>query len=330
MERIHLKALRRDVGRVALGTWSIGGSMWGGTPEEQAVDTIVGALERGVDVIDTAPAYGKGAAEERVGQALGRHGSREDVVVATKAGLRFDERSGPWRDGRPKQIEREAEDSLRRLGIDYIDIYQIHWPDPLVDPAATGEAMERLLDRGLIRAVGVSNFSVEQMERFRESSPLHTLQPPYNLFERGIEEDVLQYCLDNGIETLTYGTLCRGLLSGRMGADTTFEEDDVRASDPKFQPPRYRDYLEAVDRLDAFARDTYERRVIDLAIRWVLEKPGATVALLGARSPRHLDVLGRVDGWTLGEDGVREAERIVADAVEDPVGPDFMAPPTRE
>ena len=154
----------------------------------------------------------------------------------------------------------EIDDSLRRLRTDYIDIYQVHWPDPLVPIEETAEAMRTLYEQGKIRAIGVSNFSDTQMERFRQVAPLHVLQSPYNLFERAIESKVLPYCRANNIATLGYGALCRGLLSGRMLPDTTFQGDDLRRIDPKFQPPRFAQYLEAVRRLDEFAQRCFHRR----------------------------------------------------------------------
>src|SRR5271156_3265524 len=149
--------------------------------------------------------------------------------------------------------------------------------------------MRMLYDLGRIRAIGVSNFSIEQMERFRKVAPLHSLQPPYNLFERGIEKDVLPYCREHDIAVLGYGALCRGLLSGRMQPDTSFTGDDLRRTDPKFQPPRFQQYLAAVDQLDSFARENYGKRVIHLALRWTLDRLGVSAALWGARHPGQLD-----------------------------------------
>ena len=209
------------------------------------MSTIQAALEQGINVIDTAPVYGFGRSEEIVGKALAEARLRPRAIIATKAGLE-------WHDGKVsrnasrKRIMQEVEDSLRRLQTDHIDIYQVHWPDPLVPVAETAEAMHTLLKQGKIRAIGVSNFSVEQMEQFRRVAPLHVLQSPYNLFEREIEADVLPYCRKNNIAVLGYGALCRGLLSGTMRPDTAFSGDDLRLTDPKFQQPRFAQYLAAV------------------------------------------------------------------------------------
>src|SRR6202035_25444 len=186
------------VSPVAIGTWAIGGWMWGGTDEAESAATIRAALDHGINVIDTAPVYGFGRSEEIVGKAIAEGRLRDKVIIASKAGLQ-------WRDGQVirnasrERIFREIEDSLRRLQTDHIDVYQVHWPDPLVDIEETAEAMHTLFEQGKIGAIGVSNFSVLQMERFRQVAPLHVLQPPYNLFERGIEADILPYCRRNKI-----------------------------------------------------------------------------------------------------------------------------------
>jgi aryl-alcohol dehydrogenase-like predicted oxidoreductase len=188
--------------------------------------------------------------------------------------------------------------------------------------------MQTLFDDGKIRAIGVSNFSVAQIERFRRIAQLHVVQPPYNLFEREIEADLLPYCLQSGLATLTYGALCRGLLSGKLQEDAQFQGDDLRLTDPKFQPPRYAQYLAAVRRLDQFARQRYGKRVIHLAARWVLDQR-ATSALWGARHPGQLLPIEEVFGWSLDPAGKAEIERILRESIANPVGPEFMAPPPR-
>jgi aryl-alcohol dehydrogenase-like predicted oxidoreductase len=190
------------------------------------------------------------------------------------------------------------------------------------------EALGLLYVRGKIGAIGASNLSVPQMERFRRVAPLHVLQPPYNLFEREIEADVLPYCRKNKIATFGYGALCRGLLSGRMQADTKFEGDDLRRTDPKFRQPRFAQYLAAVDRLDRFARQRFDKRVIHLAVRWMLDQ-GITTALWGARHPGQLQPVEAVSGWWLDAPAKAEVDRILAATISDPIGPEFMAPSAR-
>lgn len=315
--------------RIALGTWAIGGWMWGGTDEQESVRTIHTALDQGINLIDTAPIYGQGRSEEIVGKALRQRGRRDDVILATKVGI-------DWTNGRiernstRKRILREFEDSLRRLQTDYIDIYQVHWPDPLVPIELTALTLRELYEVRKIRAIGVSNFSPEQMARFAAIAPLHTIQPPYNLFEREIEENVLPYVLTRQITVLTYSALCRGLLSGTMNATRQFAKDDLRKnSDPKFQQPYVSDYLRATDRLDAFARERFGKRVIHLAVRWLLDQPGVGVALWGARHPEQLSAVEGVMGWSLSKDDLATIDRILAETIRNPVSPEFMAPPIR-
>jgi aryl-alcohol dehydrogenase-like predicted oxidoreductase len=328
MEYAKVKALRRDPSRIGLGTWSIGGFMWGGTDEREALETIRTALEHGISLIDTAPVYGLGRAEELVGRALAQYGKREEVIIATKVGLEW-RGDQVFRNSTRARIMKETDDSLRRLKTDYIDIYQVHWPDPLVPIEETAAAMHQLYTQGKIRAIGVSNYSLEQMMLFQKAAPLHTAQPPYNLFERDVERDVLPYCRTHGVSTLTYGSLCRGLLSGKMNPGTEFQGDDVRKIDPKFQPPRYAQYLKAVERLDRFAQENYGKRVLELAIRWTLDQPFVTVALWGARRPNQLTPVADVGGWKLDLAALKAIDEIVRDSVTDPVGPEFMAPPAR-
>jgi aryl-alcohol dehydrogenase-like predicted oxidoreductase len=314
------------VSPVAIGTWAIGGWMWGGTDEAESIATIRAAFEHGINIVDTAPVYGFGRSEETVGKAIAEAGLRSDVLIATKAGLQWDG-GKVTRNASRARIMQEVEDSLRRLRTDYIDVYQVHWPDPLVTIEATAEAVHTLFEQGKIRAIGVSNFSVLQMERFRRVAPLHVLQPPYNLFERGIETDLLPYCRENNIAMLGYGALCRGLLSGRMRADTVFDGDDLRRTDPKFREPRFTQYLAAVHKLDRLAQ-RFGKRVIHLAVRWMLDQ-GITTALWGARHPDQLRPVDEVTGWSLDPSAKVEIDRILRDTISDPVGPEFMAPPPR-
>lgn len=328
MEYTRIPNLNEEISRVALGTWAIGGWMWGGTDEGQSIRTIHAALDKGINIVDTAPVYGFGRSEEIVGKALARDGKRRGVLLATKVALEWDaENNSVWRNSSPQRIQKEVEDSLRRLQTDSIDIYQIHWPDPQVPLAETAGAMQDLRRQGKIRAVGVSNFSPEQMQEFSRECPLNSCQPPYNIFERDIEKDILPYCKEHNIGLLTYGALCRGLLTGKMSPETTFEGDDLRNVDPKFQEPRFSQYLRAVEALQGLARK-FDREVIHLAVRFILDK-GVNIALWGGRRPEQMDALDQVFGWELSGEDMQEIDRILAEAVTDPVGPEFMAPPSR-
>lgn len=330
LEYINIDGTNLVSSRIALGTWAIGGWMWGGTDEQESIRTIHAALDQGINLIDTAPVYGYGRSEEIVGEALRQHGRREGILLATKVGI-------DWTTGRiernsaRQRILKEFEDSLRRLQTDYIDIYQVHWPDPLVLIEETAGTLRELYEEGKIRAIGVSNYSPDEMARFQAIAPLHILQPPYNLFEREIERDVVPYALSRGLTALTYGALCRGLLSGAMSIDRQFAKDDMRkSSDPKFQPPHFAEYLRAAERLDNFARERFGKRVIHLAVRWLLDRPGVGVALWGARRPEQLAPIREVSGWSLDQNDFAAIDAILRESIQNPVGPEFMAPPARE
>jgi aryl-alcohol dehydrogenase-like predicted oxidoreductase len=326
MKLTPIQGTALKVSPVAIGTWAIGGWMWGGTDEAESVATIRAAFEHGINLVDTAPVYGFGRSEEIVGKAIAESGLRSNVLIASKVGLQW-EGGRVSRNASRARIMREVEDSMRRLRTDYIDIYQVHWPDPLITIEETADAMHMLFAQGKIRAIGVSNFSVSQMERFRRIAPLHVLQPPYNLFEREIETDLLPYCQKHKIAMLGYGALCRGLLSGRMKADTVFEGDDLRRNDPKFVEPRFAQYRAAVSQLDRLAQ-RFGKRVIHLAVRWMLDQ-GITTALWGARHPNQLQPVDEVVGWSLDASAEAEIEQILHETITDPIGPEFMAPPAR-
>ena len=328
MEFVNIPGTSIRASRIALGTWAIGGWMWGGSDEREAIKTIHAALDRGINLIDTAPVYGFGRSEEIVGKALAMDGRRKGAIIATKAGLDWKD-GKPFRDARKTRIVEEVENSLRRLQTDVIDLYQVHWPDPNTPIAEVAEAMDALHRAGKIRAIGVSNFSPAQMDEFRKVAPLHAAQPPYNLFEREIDRDVLPYCRERDIAVLAYGSLCRGLLSGRMSESSAFSGDDLRKSDPKFQAPRFAQYLTAVKQLDRLAKERFGKRVIHLAVRWVLDRNKMNIALWGARRADQLSPIGDALGWQIDSQVMAEIDQILRKSIKDPVGPEFMAPPER-
>ncbi|AGK99431.1 aldo/keto reductase [Clostridium pasteurianum] len=325
IDKTNLKKLST----VALGTWAIGGSDWGGTDVKQSISTIHHALDLGINVIDTAPAYGRGESEKIVGEAI-KNISRDSFYIATKVGLDWSKGDGlVYRNNTKENILKEIDDSLRRLQTDYIDIYQIHWPDPLTPIEETAMTMKSLLDAGKIRAIGVSNFSVEQIETFKKFAPVHTVQPPYNIFEQDFKNELLPYVKNENMTALYYGSICRGLLSGRMTADSKFNGDDLRNADPKFQPDRFPSYINAVEALDKWAKESYGKSIISLAIRWLIDQPISGIALWGARRPEQLNAVEGVGGWRLTEEDYKTIESIVNKYVKEPVGPEFMAPPVR-
>jgi len=328
-----------QVSRIGLGTWEIGGTEWGAVPDDVAIATCLGALERGINLIDTAPIYGHGRSEEIIGKAMRAHGRREDFYIATKAGLDWNP-FGVFSNSTAMRIRSELEGSLRRLGTDYIDLYQVHWPDTRTPIAETAALLAGFQREGKVRALGVSNFSVAQMEEFRRVATLASNQPPYNLFDRQIDEEqrmdeallppVRNWCKVSGIAILCYSPLCRSLLAGRLQRGMNFDAGDIRRVDPKFQEPRFSQYMTAVERLAAFARERYGKSVLELAVRWVLDRPGVSVALWGARRPQQLDAVSGVMGWKLDDAAMAEIDSIVNESVTDPVGPEYLTPKVRE
>ena len=315
------------VSRVALGTWAIGGWMWGGTEEKRSIETIHAALDKGITLIDTAPVYGFGKSEEIVGKAVEEYGKSKRIFLSTKATLDWTGDGGIQRNGSRDRIMQEIEDSLKRLRTDTIDIYFVHWPDCARPIAETARAVRELYEQSVIKAVGVSNFTQDQMQTFRSECPLHMCQPPFNIFERDIEKDIKPYCERNDIGLMTYGALCRGLLSGKMSEDRTFEGDDLRNSDPKFAKPRFSSYLEAASKLEKLAAKRYNRSILAFSLRWVFEK-GIPIAIWGARKPSQMDPVEETMGWSMDLATLSAVDSILAETIRQPVGPEFMAPPT--
>ncbi|MBA3720852.1 MAG: aldo/keto reductase [Parachlamydiaceae bacterium] len=328
MEFTNIPNIKNKVSRIGLGTWVMGGSLWGGANEKDSIAAIHQAIEKGINFIDTAPAYGKGESEKVVGKALKQLGKRDQIILATKFGLN-QETENVFRDSRKQSIKKEVEDSLRRLQVDYIDLFQVHWPDPTTPIQETAETLKELLQQGKIRAIGVSNYSVEEMKEFKKYAPLHTSQPPFNIFEQEAENTILAYCLKEEIATIGYSGLARGLLSGKMTKDRKFKDDDLRKGmDPKFQEPRFSQYVNAADALKAWVKNKYQRPLIALAVRWVLDKK-VNVSLWGARNPEQLKDIDSVFGWKLNDQDFKEIDKIIGENVKDPIGPQFMAPPIR-
>lgn len=325
MERVRFGKTDLDVSVIVLGTWVTGGWAWGGSDEKEAKSAILRALDLGINFIDTAPVYGFGKSEEIVGEALKQYGRDRDVVIATKCGLEWDDRQNIRRNTSPERICHEVDQSLRRLGVERIDLYQIHWPDSTVLIEKSMETMLKLQESGKIRYVGLSNFNREQIERCLTVGSVQSLQPPFNLFEREAEQELFPFCVDQGIATLTYGGLCRGLLTGKFSGDETFPRGDLRRADPKYKPDRFRQYVKAVDDLKKLAAK-YERSPAQFALRWALQQPGVTTVIAGARTARQVDDNAGVSGWRITEDDLAAVEKILARHIKTPVGPEFMSP----
>lgn len=315
MRKVRLGRSGLEVSRVAFGTWQLSGD-WGATDEAQAIAAIRKAVDRGVTLFDTAQAYGFGASERLLAKALEGVG-RDGLVIATKGGLRS-ENGGVARDASAAWIERGVEESLRALGTDVIDLYQVHWPDPSTTFEETARALARLVDAGKIRHVGVSNFDAAQMEEFSATLPVETLQPPYHLFRRDIEQEVLPYTASHDIGVLVYGPLSHGLLGGRLRSDTVFAEGDWRAHSPVFQGAAFATNLAVVAELERLARDGLSITLGQLATAWTLANPAVHVAIVGTRDPAHVDEAVAAAGIDLEPAVLERIEEIVRLAV--PVG----------
>lgn len=279
---------------IGLGTWAIGGWMWGGTDEAQSIDTIRASIDEGVSLIDTAPAYGKGLSEEIVGKAI--KGRRDKVVLATKLGLIWHAKKGYHffdYDGAPvhrylgaDSVVYEVEQSLRRLGTDHIDHYITHWQDPTTPVAETMEALDRLKTQGKIRSIGASNVSVADVKAYLAAGQLDAVQQEYSMVARDMEQDLLPFCAGNNVSVLSYSSLALGLLSGKIGPDRVFTGDDQRKDNPRFSQPNRRKVAALMEAIkpSAEAHGASEAQVV---IAWTLQQPGITFSLCGARSPQQ-------------------------------------------
>jgi aryl-alcohol dehydrogenase-like predicted oxidoreductase len=314
MQQIRLGQSGLVVSRLAFGTWQLGGD-WGTTDADQAVAAIRRAVEGGVTFFDTAQAYGFGRSEQLLAQALDVV-PRDEVVIATKGGLRRSaDGSGVVRDASPEWIRQGVDRSLDALGTEYIDLYQLHWPDPATPVDETAEALAKLVADGKIRHVGVSNFDAGQMEKFSATLPVETLQPPYHLFRRDIEARVLPYTAAHDIGVLVYGPLAHGLLGGHMGPETTFAADDWRSNSPMFKGDAFLRNLHAVAALGRLATEELGMTLPQLAVAWTLAHPAVHVAIVGTRNPDHVDEILAAADSCLTDEALRRIDAIMADAV---------------
>ncbi|OGW80818.1 MAG: general stress protein [Omnitrophica bacterium RIFCSPLOWO2_12_FULL_44_17] len=330
MEYRQFGNLNFNVSAVGLGTWVTGGWMWGGSDEKEVTEAIEKAVSSGITLIDTAPIYGFGLSEEIVGKTLRRLGLRDKMVIATKCGLEWDEsRKRIGHNLTRGRILEEIDASRRRLETDVIDLYQVHWPDDKTPVHETMETLDQLLHKGVIRGIGLSNFDVSQIEEAMKIAPVHSLQPPYNLFERGIEEKILPFCREHHMAVLAYGSICRGLLSGKFKAGATFQKDDIRAYDPKFKADKIVQYMKAVSELGRLA-GRRNLTVAQLAIQWAARQPGVTAALVGARNARQAEENAAAFNGELADEDFKQIDQILEKTIKYPVGPEFMAGPAKK
>jgi aryl-alcohol dehydrogenase-like predicted oxidoreductase len=302
------------VSPIIFGAWAIGGWMWGGNEEQESLEAIRASIANGVNTIDTAAIYGMGHSEELVGKAI--KGIRDKVVLATKCGMRWDSEEGsdPWKqkdnngrdvtirkNARPDSIAYECEQSLKRLGTDMIDLYQIHWPDVSTPVEDSMRAMLKLQKQGKIRAIGVSNYDVEWLRRAKAVAPLASLQPPYSLIQRNIEKEILPFCRENNIGVIVYSPLERGLLTGKVGPEREFAPGDHRASHKYFTVENRKRVLAALEKLRPIA-DRHKASLAQVVINWTVHEPGITAALVGARNAEQAEHNAKALNFTLTSD----------------------------
>jgi aryl-alcohol dehydrogenase-like predicted oxidoreductase len=316
LQKVRFGKTDLEITPVGFGAWAIGGggwaAAWGPQDDEEAVGAIRRALELEINWVDTAAVYGLGHSEELVARALKGVSDADRPYVFTKCSLVWDEGGDISNVLKNDSVKRECEQSLRRLQTDVIDLYQIHWPRPDEDIEEGWSALAELKEEGKVRHIGVSNFDVSQMERANEISPVETLQPPYNMLNRGVEEEILPYCGENDIGVIVYSPMRSGLLTGKMTAERVqnMPSDDWRRNADDFQEPRLSRNLELVERLTEIG----ERRgksPAEVAIAWTLRHPAVTAAIVGGRRPEQVDGIIGAAEFRLSEDEIEEIETAI-------------------
>jgi aryl-alcohol dehydrogenase-like predicted oxidoreductase len=300
---------------VGLGTWAIGGPWqfgWGPQDDDEAIAAILASLETGINWIDTAPAYGLGHSEELVGKALKQ--TSKKPIVATKCSLLWNDKREKVSCLKAQSIRQECHDSLERLGIETIDLYQIHWPEPEEDLEQAWEEMARLAEEGKIRYLAVSNFNVEQIERIHKIHPVASFQPPYSMLHREVEDELLTCCAQNDIGVVVYSPMQRGLLTGKFSPErlASLPLDDHRRANSDFHEPRFTTTLELVEKLRPIA-ERKDKTLAQLSISWVLRRPEVTAAIVGARKPEQILETAPASDWDLNEEDIELIEQLLAE-----------------
>jgi aryl-alcohol dehydrogenase-like predicted oxidoreductase len=303
-----------ELTEIGLGTWAQGGGgwkfAWGEQDDTDSIRTIHKALDLGINWIDTAAIYGLGHAEEVLGKAL--KGMKDKPVVATKCSRRWDSDGNIIKIQTRDSVRKEVEDSLKRLQLDIIDLYQVHWPEPEEQIEEGWEAMTGLLTEGKVRCIGVSNFNMAQLEKI---APIHrpvSLQPPYSMIAPDVENKLLPYCADHDMGIVSYSPMYKGLLTGKITREriAAFPADDHRRDDPNFREPRISKHLALVDGLKVIA-DELEITLAQLAIAWVLRRPEVTSAIVGARRPGQIEDTARAAEVSLSEDSIARIDDLM-------------------
>lgn len=309
-----------ELTKIGFGSWAIGGGDWqfgwGDQDEQEAVEAIVAAVDGGINWIDTAAVYGGGRSEELVGKALKRLGPRRRPIIATKCGRVMRGPTSIDKVLKRESVIAECEASLQRLGVDRIDLYQLHWPEPDEDIEEGWQTLVDLKNQGKVRTIGVSNHNVSQMQRLQAIHPITSLQPPYSMLRRGIEAEILPYCADNNIGVVCYSPMQKGLLTGKFTLQRArgLSDKDHRSRDPEFQSPAIEAHLELIEQLRPIAQ-ARGKSVAQLAIAWVLRRPEITSAIVGSRRPDQVAETTHAADWQLSDE-----EITTIDTLLNPVG----------
>ena len=299
---------------LGLGTWAIGGGGWafgwGPQDDEASIATIHRAIDLGINWIDTAAVYGLGHSEEIVAKAL--KGRSDRPYVFTKGSRVWNDQGEITSSLKEQSLRREVENSLRRLEVDTIDLYQLHWPNPDPDIEEGWSTLAKLKSEGKLRYIGVSNFSVEQMERAQKIAPITSLQAPYSLIKRDVERDILPYCQEHNIGVIVYSPMMSGLLSGKMTRERidNFPEDDWRQRNEEFQEPRLSRNLKLASLLQDIGYP-YNRTTAEVAIAWTLRHPAVTGAIVGGRRPEQVEEIIGAAEFRLSESELEQIEKFL-------------------
>jgi aryl-alcohol dehydrogenase-like predicted oxidoreductase len=316
LQKVRFGKTDLEITPVGFGAWAIGGTGWRGAWGHQDGDEAIGAIRRAVELeinwVDTAAVYGLGHSEELVARALKGFSDADRPYVFTKSSLLWDEDGNVINSLKRDSVQRECEESLRRLQVDVIDLYQIHWPNPDEDVEEGWGAMAELKEEGKVRHIGVSNFDVSQMERASVIAPVETLQPPYNMLTRGVEEEILPYCGENDIGVIVYSPMRSGLLTGKMTPERVqnMPSDDWRRGADDFQEPKLSKNLELVEKLREIG-ERHGRSPAEVAIAWTLRHPAVTAAIVGGRRPDQVDGTIGAAEFRLSEDEIEEIETAI-------------------
>jgi aryl-alcohol dehydrogenase-like predicted oxidoreductase len=298
---------------VGLGTWAIGGPWqfgWGPQDDDEAVAAILAALENGINWIDTAPAYGCGHSEDLVGKTL-KQTSRKPFI-ATKCGVLCNKKREKVSRLKRESVRKECHTSLKRIGVETIDLYQMHWGEPDEDIEEAWSEMAKLTKEGKVRYIGVSNFNVEQIRRVQKIAPVASLQPPYSMLHREVEDELLGYCAENNIGVVVYSPMQRGLLTGKFSEErlASLPPDDHRRQSPDFQDPQFTATLQLVEKLRPIA-ERGGGTLAQLAISWVLRRDEVTAAIVGARRPSQTEETAKAGDWNLAAEDIEQIEQLL-------------------